>query len=107
MKNKNINVILIVLGIVIIVVVGILIYGKIQSTGISSFEIVITDKECEEELKQIYEDKTTIYYIKCTNEINVKYPNGKEEELSKALKNKNITIEKLKEKDIEIIIAKK
>ena len=68
-----------------------------------------TNIECAEVLEEFYEDDTYEYYFSCakSNLVIVKYENGKEETVSEALKNGNITISDLDQFGINYIKVNK
>jgi hypothetical protein len=78
------------------------------STNNSVVDIIDTTKNikdfnCAEALESIYTDKNYTYYLPCIKSkyIIVKYEDGQEETIVKALKNGNISIKDLDEYDIE------
>lgn len=83
-------------------------------TSIDTFEIVDTTKNiknfsCDETLEEIYEDDEFIYYLSCIKSkyIEVRYNNGRKENIISALNNGKVDIKDLDKFDIYYIKQEK
>lgn len=67
------------------------------------FEIVNKNITCEESLELLYSTKITDYYTYCKENMYIKWENGEIDTLEEALDENKVSIESLKDYDVEII----
>lgn len=79
--------------------------SKIDNFTIIDTSKIIKDFTCAEALEEIYEDDDFTYYLSCIKSkyIEVRYPNGKKENIKEALLKKNVSINDLDKFDISYL----
>lgn len=104
MDKKTISIIGVIL---LIVIIGIFIFidnnkystNKKDNSNIddNDYKIINTTEKCVEEKEKIYEDNLYIYYLPCisSQNISLKYKDGKTILLTEAIEQKIVTIEEL------------
>lgn len=103
--NKNTNILKIILVILIcILLLKVFFLNKNNNT----FEIIDNTISCDSALEEIFEDTNYIYYLPCikSNNISIKFHNGRMCKLKEALNKNMVTIKQLENNGLEIYIEK-
>lgn len=69
------------------------------------YEILNKNKDCQEDMEEIYTKENTTYYTYCKNEIYVKWENGEIDLLEDALLEEKVKVEDLMNKNLRLVVV--